>query len=112
MAHVESSPFYEEVTNLAKQCDNLYFDISKHAIKLAEKLRGAFEKKGYPYLVPNRTNQIFVILPDTALEKLAEDYGYSYDHRVDETHSAVRFCTSWATKEENVEALIASIEAL
>ena len=32
MAHVESSPFYEEVTNLAKQCDNLYFDISGKGI--------------------------------------------------------------------------------
>lgn len=92
--------------------DNLYFEISKHAIELAEKLRGAFEKKGYRYLVPNRTNQIFVILPDEALEKLAESYGYSYDSRVDETHSAVRFCTSWATKEENLDALIASIEKL
>lgn len=92
--------------------DDLYFTISKHAIVLAEKLRSAFEKKGYPYLVPNKTNQIFVILPDEALEKLNENYGISYDHRVDESHSAVRFCTSWATREENVDALIASIEAL
>lgn len=92
--------------------DDLYFSISKHAIDLAEKLRGAFEKKGYPYLVPNRTNQIFVILPDEALERLGHNYGISYDHRVDADHSAVRFCTSWATREENVDALIASIEAL
>ena len=92
--------------------DNLYFEISKHAIDMAEKLRGAFEKKGYPYLVPNRTNQIFVIMPDEVLEKMAENYGYCYDHRVDETHSAVRFCTSWATKEENLDALIQSVLAL
>ncbi|MBE5882926.1 MAG: low specificity L-threonine aldolase [Lachnospiraceae bacterium] len=85
--------------------DNLYFEISKHAIQMAEVLRGAFEEKGYPYLVPNRTNQIFVIMPDEALAKLAERFDYCYDHRVDDTHSAVRFCTSWATKEENVQAL-------
>lgn len=92
--------------------DNIYFEISKHAINLAEKLRGAFEEKGYPYLVPNRTNQIFVILPDTDLDKLGERFGISYDHRVDESHSAVRFCTSWATTEENVDTLIAAIQAL
>ena len=92
--------------------DDLYFEISRHAIKLAEKLREAFERKGYPYLVPNKTNQIFVILPDGDLEKLSESYGISYDHRVDDDHSAVRFCTSWATKEENVEALIRSLEEL
>ncbi len=92
--------------------DNLYFEISRHAITMAEKLRGAFEEKGYSYLVSNRTNQIFVILPDTALDKLAENYSYSYDHRVDATHSAVRFCTSWATREENVDALIESIRGL
>lgn len=92
--------------------DDLYFEISRHGIALAEKLRAAFEEKGYPYLVPNRTNQIFVILPDAALEKLGEKFGYCYEHRVDESRSAVRFCTSWATKEENVDALIACIKGL
>lgn len=92
--------------------ENLYYEISKGAIALAEKLRAAFEEKGYSYLVPNRTNQIFVILPDADLEKLGEQFEYSYDHRVDEGHSAVRFCTSWATREENVDALIACIKEL
>ncbi len=92
--------------------DNLYFEISAHAIAMAEKLRAAFEKKGYSYLVPNRTNQIFVILPDEDLRKLEEDFGICYDHQVDEKHSAVRFCTSWATKEESVDTLISALEAL
>lgn len=92
--------------------DNLYFDISARAIILAERIREAIDRKGWPYLVQNRTNQIFPIVPDDALEKLGERFGYSYDHRVDETHSAVRFCTSWATKEENVDALISAIEKL
>ena len=92
--------------------DELYWNISRHAIALAEKLRAAFEAKGYSYLVPNRTNQIFVILPDAHLQKLGEKFGFSYDHQVNENHSAVRFCTSWATKEENVDALIESIRKL
>ncbi len=92
--------------------DGLYFEISRNAIRMAEKLRAAFEKKGYPYLVPNRTNQIFVVLPDRDLEELKKDFGISYDHRVDEAHSAVRFCTSWATREENVDALVRALETV
>lgn len=92
--------------------DNLYFEISGHAIDLAEKLRSVFAEKGYPLLVPNRTNQVFVIMPDAELEKLATQFGYCYERRIDENHSAVRFCTSWATKEENLDALIESIRKL
>lgn len=92
--------------------DELYWDIARHAVALAEKLRTAFEEKGYSYTVPNRTNQIFVIMPDEHLEKLGQKFGFSYDHRVDESHSAVRFCTSWATTEENVEALVKEIADL
>lgn len=92
--------------------DGLYEEISAHAIAMAEKLRRAFDEKGYPYLVPNSTNQIFPIIPDAQLQVLGEEFGYCYQERVDETHSAVRFCTSWATKEENVDALIQAIRRL
>lgn len=92
--------------------DNLYFEISKNAIVLAEKLRSVFEKKGYPYLVPNRTNQIFVIMPDKDLEELGKRFEFDENGRVDEGHRVVRFCTSWATKEENVDALSTAIAVL
>lgn len=92
--------------------DNLYFEISAHAVFLAEKLRGALLQKGYEFVAPNHTNQIFVKMPDTHLEQLKQEFGYSYDHRVDATHSVVRFCTSWATLESNVEALINEINNL
>ncbi len=31
---------------------------------------------------------------------------------MDENHRAVRFCTSWATKDENVDALCRDLKAL
>ncbi len=92
--------------------DGLYFEISAHAIRLAEKLRNAFVQKGYELAAPNHTNQIFVKMPDAHLEKLRKDFGYSYDHRADEAHSVVRFCTGWATLECNVDALIDAINGL
>ncbi len=92
--------------------DNLYLKLAAHAIALAEKLRAAFAEKGYEFVALNRTNQIFVVMPDAHLEKLEQKFGFSYDRRIDESHSAVRFCTSWATREENVDALIRAVEAL
>jgi len=89
--------------------DGLYWRVSEHAIHLADKLREAFIEKGYSFLVENTTNQIFPIMEDTKLEELGETFGFSYQQRVDETHSAVRFCTSWATKEENIDALITAL---
>lgn len=92
--------------------ENLYLEISKHAVRLADRLREAFADAGYPMLVKNGTNQLFPILPDGLLEELKGRYGFSWQERVDSTHSAVRFCTSWATREENVESLIRDLRRL
>jgi threonine aldolase len=92
--------------------DQLYFDIAGKAVEQAERIRKAFDKKGYRYHAPNHTNQIFVVMPDADLKKLDAEFLYSYDSRVDETHSCVRFCTSWATTEENVDRLLSAIEGL
>ena len=85
--------------------DGLYFEISKKANTLADRIRDTLDSLGYPYLVPGVTNQIFPILPDAVLEKLAKEFSFSEQERVDDTHRAIRFCTSWATTDENVDAL-------
>lgn len=92
--------------------DGLYFDLAAHANKLAVMIKNAFSEKGYSFLVNSSTNQQFVILPDTALEKLSEKYASSYITRIDDKHSAVRFCTSWATKEADIVQLVEDIESL
>lgn len=92
--------------------EGLYFEISKHADDLAMRLKEAFIKKGYPLRYDSYTNQQFPILPDEHLEKLKEKYAYGFWEKIDDAHSAVRFCTSWATREEAVEELIRDIEAL
>lgn len=92
--------------------DDLYERISMHAIELAEQIRAQLYALNVPFLVESHTNQIFPILPDAVLAKLQENYIYCYQERVDETHSAVRFCTSWATKESDVESLCRDLEAI
>ena len=92
--------------------DGLYMEIARYADELAERLREAFHKAGIPFLVENTTNQLFPVLPDRILEEWKEKYSFSYQQRMDEKQSAVRFCTSWATRQEDVDLLIADIEKI
>lgn len=89
--------------------DNLYFDIARHAVAQAKTIADACTRAGCALLAPSPTNQQFPIFPDAALEHLAEKYVFSYWERVDSLHSAVRFCTSWATTDAHVEALCRDI---
>ena len=85
--------------------DNLYFDISAHAVRLADQIRTTLKQLGYSFQVENTTNQLFPILPIDLLDRLKEKYAFIEMDWVDEDHRVIRLCTSWATKEENVNAL-------
>lgn len=92
--------------------DGLYFQIARQADVLADQIRDCLSECNVPLLVPGTTNQIFPILPDTALEEFSKTYAFSEQERIDETHRAVRFCTSWATTQENVDALCRDLKRL
>lgn len=92
--------------------DGLYHELSQHAIRQAMRIKAAFESKGFGFLVESPSNQQFPILPNDVLKKLSEDFLCSIWHKVDESRTAVRFCTSWATKAEVVDLLIAKIASL
>ena len=92
--------------------DDLYYKISAHADAMADRLRDTLAEIGAPLLVPGTTNQVFAILPDTLLEELAKTVTFSEQEQVSDTHRAVRFCTSWATKEENVDTLCRKLKEL
>jgi threonine aldolase len=96
----------------ALMTDNLYFEIAAHAVKLADQLRDTLDELGYSYLVPGVTNQVFPILPDALLEELAKEFSFTEMGRVDETHRAVRFCTSWATRPDQMDALCKKLRDL
>lgn len=85
--------------------DNLYFQLARQANQKADQIRKVLSELGYSLYVPGSTNQIFAIIPDRVLDELAKNFTFSLECRIDEEHRAVRFCTSWATKQENVDAL-------
>lgn len=92
--------------------DGLYFELSDHAQALAMRLKAALTEWNVPFLVDSPTNQQFPVLPDAVLDELAEKYSFSEQQRVDATHRAVRFCTSWATQQAQLDALISDLRAL
>lgn len=85
---------------------DLYLQISRHAILMAEKLKNAFIEKKYPFFIDSPTNQQFVILPDNLMEELKKSVSFSFWEKYDAQHTVVRFATSWATTPEAVDQLI------
>lgn len=91
--------------------DDLYFEVGKQAVSYAKEITDAFEKNGYEVYMPTKTNQIFINFQDDVLEKFQQSVATSFWEKTDSTHTLIRLATSWATTKEEVNALIACIEA-
>ena len=85
--------------------DGLYFEISKNAIDMAEKMKDLFRRKGYDFFKETPTNQQFVLLSDEQMARLEPLVGFSVWEKADATHTVVRFATSWATTDEDLKKL-------
>ncbi len=85
--------------------DGLYFEISRHAIEMAERLKAVFRKHGVPFFLDSPTNQQFVVLDNAKLQALQENVRFEPWEPVDATHTAVRFATSWATTQAALDEL-------
>lgn len=83
--------------------DNLYFEISKHAIAMATTMKGIFIKAGIQLWNDSPTNQIFVVLDRQMIERL-KSRGILFEiwEPVDDTHKLCRFVSSWATRFEDI----------
>ena len=96
----------------ALMADGLYFQLGQKAVKQAMRIRTALLEKGITLHVDSPTNQLFPIFSDEQVEALEEDFALEFQERVDESHVALRVCTSWATPERNVTAFIEKINKL
>ncbi len=92
--------------------DDLYFSICGKAVQQAMTIKAAMLEKGFACSAQAPANQQFFILPNAALKTLEEKYVLEHIGRVDDDHTNVRVCTSWATTDENVNAFIADVMAL
>lgn len=86
--------------------DHLYERMGKHAVRLALKLKEAFKSKGYKLQLDSPTNQQFVCLPNETIDRLLQHATFELWGPRGEKETMVRFVTSWATREEDVDAFI------
>lgn len=85
--------------------DDLYFNISRHAIKMADKMREVFKRKNYKFFIETVTNQIFIVLENKKMEELKKYVSFSFWEILDSEHTVVRFASSWATRESDIDKL-------
>ena len=89
----------------------LYFEVSRHAIAMAQRLKEGFQKRGYTFYLESPTNQQFVVLENQEMERLKKKVRFGFWEKLDESHTVVRFATSWATKPEDVETLMGLLDS-
>lgn len=92
--------------------DNLYFDLAKHANRMASLLKDEISKVGYSFLTHSPSNQIFPILPNEMITKLQEKYSFYNWEKVDDNNFAIRLVTSWVTEEVKVLEFINDLKRL
>lgn len=85
--------------------DDLYFKISKHAMDMAKRLQEIMAAAGVPVWKKSPTNQQFFILSKEVQDRLDGKISYEVWERMENGQAAVRFATSWATTEENLDKL-------
>ena len=88
---------------------NLFFELTKHANDMAEKLSDAIAHEGFEFTARTESNQLFPILPNTLIDKLKYKFNFYIWEKRDEEFSSIRLVTSWATDEKQIDAFIQAI---
>ena len=86
--------------------DDLYLKIGKNAITTAAVLKNGLKEKNYEFYIDSPTNQIFIVLNNVHMKKLSEQVVFSFWEKKDDSHTVIRFATSWATRMEDVHKLL------
>lgn len=85
--------------------NGLYERIGAHGVRLAMRIRKAFERAGYEPIIDSQTNQQFFRLPNSVIDNLRQDASFDYWGPRGEVDSVVRFVTSWYTTDEDIDKL-------
>ena len=86
--------------------DDLYLKIGENAITTAAVLKNGLKEKNYEFYIDSPTNQIFIVLNNVQMKKLSEQVVFSFWEKKDDSHTVIRFATSWATRMEDVHKLL------
>ena len=86
--------------------DDLYMRIGRYAVDLAMELKEEFTARGYETVVDSPTNQQFFRLPNNLIDRLRQHASFELWGPQGETHSIVRFVTSWSTTYNDINHLL------
>nr|AHF23873.1 low specificity L-threonine aldolase [uncultured bacterium Contig15] len=89
--------------------DGLYERIGLPAIEAAGRIREALLARGYQLTPFSPTNQIFILLDKAQAAALSEKVEMSFIEQTEDGKIIMRIVTSWATKPEDVDRLIARL---
>ena len=87
--------------------DGLYRELGRTAIAAADRIRVRLREQGYCLTYDTPTNQIFITLSPSQLNRLTEKAELAFFEKTDDSHTVMRIATSWATTDEDVEKLLA-----
>ncbi len=90
--------------------DDLFFKIGKHANEMASILKAGILELGYQLMCPTSTNIIFVILDNDIHRELSKLCYYEAEKPHGDNSVEARFVTSWSTKREDVDQLLALLK--
>ena len=89
--------------------EELYLRIARQAISTARRLKEALLAKGYRRHIDSPTNQQFFVLPNREIDRLSQYATFELWGPRGKEESVVRFVTSWATTDEQIDALTARL---
>lgn len=92
--------------------DDLFLKAGAHANRMAVKVKKGFAECGVEFFTDSVTNQQFPILKQKEVDALAKDFLFEYNGSVGGDSQVIRFCTSWATTEEQVECLARAVKVI
>ena len=85
--------------------DNLYFQLSRHAIDMAMQMKQLFRERGYRFYIDSPSNQQFVVLANEEVERLSQHVVFTHFGQADKYHTICRFVTSWTTTDDDLKEL-------
>ena len=85
--------------------DGLYFEISRHAIEMAGRVKEIIKEKGWEFYMDSPTNQQLILMNDAEMEELGKTIAFDRWGIHEDGRTIVRLATSWSTTEADIEQL-------
>lgn len=92
--------------------DGLFLQLALHANTMADTIQSKLLEWNTDFLLKTSTNQIFPILSNKMIKELQKKYHFSIWEKIDDSKSAIRLVTSWATSEDNVNHFLNDFQKL